>query len=193
MEDMDDVQEASITALLQRWQADPQDRKAASEVADAVYAQLRQLAAARLRNEPDTVSTPTDLVHELWLRLDPSGLRTDSRAHFFRVASTILRNILVDRARERLAQKRGGGVECLSLRWASSDASFTDARLLDLDGALERLRREHARHADVVQLRCFGGLALEEIGEALGTSLATVKRDWTFAAAWLADAMREEE
>lgn len=189
---MDVSQGTSITTLLQRWQADPQDRDVASAMAQAVYAQLRQLAAARLRSEPDTVSTPTDLVHELWLRLDPARLRTDSRAHFFRVASTILRNILVDRARERLAQKRGGGVECVSLRWASSDASFTDVRLLDLDGALERLRREHTRHAEVVQLRCFGGLALEEIGEALGTSLATVKRDWAFAAAWLADAMRED-
>ncbi len=186
------AQEASITGLLQRWQANPQDRRAASDMAAAVYTQLRQLAAARLRHEPDTVSTPTDLVHELWLRLDPSGLRTDSRAHFFRTASTILRHILVDRARERLAQKRGGGAECVSLRWASSDASFTDPRLLDLDVALERLRREHARHAEVVQLRCFGGLALEEIGEVLGTSLATVKRDWIFAAAWLADAVREE-
>lgn len=185
------VPDVSLTLLLQHWQSDPDDRQAASRLATAVYAQLRQLAASRLRHESHTMSSPTDLVHELWLRMDPASLCTDSRAHFFRVASLSLRNMLVDRARERLAAKRGGGVECVSLRWAANDASFSDPRLLDLDAALERLRREHARHADVVQLRCFGGLALEEIGQVLGTSLATVKRDWTFATAWLADAMRD--
>lgn len=184
--------DSSLTLLLERWQSDPDNRQAASRLAAAVYSQLRQLAASRLRQEPHTVSTPTDLVHELWLRLEPSALRADSRAHFFKLASLSLRHLLVDRARERLAAKRGGGVECVSLRWASNDASFTDPRLLDLDAALERLRREHARHADVVQLRCFAGLALEEIGEVLDISLATVKRDWTFATAWLADAMRED-
>ena len=186
---MDQASDASVTQLLQQWQAAPADAGASARLAAAVYGQLKRLAAARLRQEAHTLSTPTDLVHEAWLRIDAAALSVDSRAHFFRVASLAMRNFLVDRARARLAAKRGAGAERVSLRWADAEAGFDDARLVDLDRALERLRRDHPRPAEVVQLRCFGGLELSEVATALDVSLATVKRDWSFANAWLTDAM----
>jgi len=180
---------ASVTQLLRHWQERPDDPDAGNRFARAVYAELRRLAAAQLRRETHTAPSPTDLVHDIWLRLDASQLHGDSRRQFFRVAALAMRNLLVDRARERLAQKRGAGVECVSLRWAEAEAAFSDPRLIDLDAALERLRRDHPRHAQVVELRCFAGLELAQIGETLGISLATVKRDWAFANAWLSDAL----
>lgn len=185
--------ESSITALLQQMQQRPGDAATASRFASAVYASLRRLAGDRLRSEPDTISSATDLVHEFWMQLDITALRADSREHFFRTASTVMRHLLVDRARARLSQKRGAGAESVSLRWADAqvDRRFDDVRLLDLDVALERLHHDHPRPAEMVVLRCFGGMELGEIGEVLGISLATVKRDWTFANAWLANAMRE--
>lgn len=183
--------EASITALLQQMQRHPDDPAAASRFAAAIYTQLRRIAADKLRSEPDTLSSASDLVHDFWLRLDVSGLNASSREHFFRTASRVMRNLLVDRARARLSQKQGGGAEQVSLRWAEAEAAFSDVRLLDLDVVLERLRRDYPRHADVVELRCFGGLELRDIGTVVGISLATVKRYWTFANAWLADAMRD--
>jgi len=180
-----------LTQLLRQWRERPDDPEPAGRVAAAVYAQLKRLASNRLRNEAHTLSGATDLVHEAWLRLDPAAVELESRLHFFRLASLAMRSVLVDRARARLAQKRGGGAERVSLRWAQDHADFDDARLLDLAAALERLQRDHPRHADVVQLRCFGGLELTEVAAALGVSLATVKRDWRFATAWLTDAMAD--
>lgn len=183
--------DASVTLLLQQWRTNPDDRAAADRFAAAVYAELHRLAAARLRGESGTTFSATELVNELWLGLDVTALRGENRSQFFCVAALAMRHLLVDRARERLAQKRGAGAVALSLRWAEQEATFDDTRLIDLDAALEGLRRNHPRHADVVQLRCFGGLELAEIAAALEVSLATVKRDWAFASAWLADAMRE--
>lgn len=183
--------DASVTSLLQQWRTNPEDRIAADRFATAVYAELHRLAVARLRGESGTAFSATELVNELWMRLDVTALHGENRSQFFCMAALAMRHLLVDRARERLAQKRGAGAVAISLRWAEHEATLDDTRLLDLDAALEGLRRAHPRHADVVQLRCFGGLELAEIAAALDISLATVKRDWTFANAWLADAMRE--
>ena len=181
--------DASVTQLLRAMQQSPDDPQTAARLAEAVYAQLRQIASMRLQQEAHTLSSPTDLVHEAWLRLDASALRAESRAHFFRIASVAMRNHLVDRARARLAQKRGAGAERVSLRWAETEAEFDEQALIDLQQALSTLREAHPRPADVVELRCFGGLELTEIATLLEVSLATVKRDWTFASAWLGDAL----
>lgn len=182
---------ATMTQCLREWQAQPNDADIASRLASAVYAQLREIAAARLRRETAQPFTPTELVHETWIRLKPPGEALANRDQFFKLASTAMRHLLVDQARERLAAKRGGDRIRVTLPLAERDMGFTDERLLDLDRALARLATDHPRHVEVVTLRCFGGLALEDIAETLGASLSTVKRDWTFACAWLADAMRE--
>lgn len=179
----------SITRYLLAWQANPGDAHAAEQLSRLAYRYLRQMAQARLKRESGQPFTPTELVHEAWLNLDPTGKALASREHFFRLASTVMRNLLVDHARERLAAKRGGDWLRLTLSAAEREQTLDDETLLDLDRALDRLGRDHPRHADVVILRCFGGLLLNEIAATLNISLATVKRDWTFACAWLADAL----
>ena len=180
----------SITRYLLAWQANPDDEHASEQLSRLAYSYLRQMAQARLRKETGQPFTPTELVHEAWLNLKPSGKTLASREQFFRLASMVMRNLLVDHARDRLAAKRGGDWLRLTLSAAEREQAVDDETLLDLDRALDHLGRDHPRHADVVILRCFGGLLLNEIAATLNVSLATVKRDWTFACAWLADALQ---
>ena len=182
---------ASLTDCILAWQAKPDDPAISATLAKLVYQHLRTIASARLKNQPGQLFTPTDLVHETWLAIQPPANTLKSRDQFFKLASTIMRNLLVDQARARLAQKRGGDRARVTLSIADQEQGFTDERLLDLDQALENLAAEHPRHAEVVVLRCFGGLKLQEIAQTLDISTATVKRDWTFACAWLTDALRE--
>lgn len=181
-----------VTRNLLDWQADPDDPALAAALARSVYAELRRIAAARLRRESASPFTPTELVHEAWLRIrPPAGQALVSREQFLKLASTTMRNVLVDQARERLAEKRGGGLQKVTLSLLQGQSDIDDEHLLDLDRALDRLAVDHPRAAEVVVLRCFGGLTVEEIAQANAASLSTVKRDWTFASAWLADALRE--
>lgn len=179
-----------VTALLRAHAAGDPD--ALGRLLPRVYDDLRRIARGRLRHERDdhTLST-ADLVHEAYLELAPSADRVDwqSRAHFFAVASRAMRNVLVDHAERRGAAKRGGGARAASLHDLLDEQLPAAERPLDdliaINDALARLEALDPRKARVVECRFFGGLSLEETAEALGSSPATVSRDWAFARAWL--------
>lgn len=161
--------------------------KAADQLLDLVYAELRGLAASKMaRDVPGETLQPTALVHEAWLRLigDRSPKFKD-RAHFFRAAAEAMRHILIDRARRKRTQRHGGDYERVNWDGIDLAAEPTDDRLLALNEALEKLVREHPVQADLVKLRYFAGMTNEEVAEALGISVSTAKNYWTFAKAWL--------
>ena len=160
-----------------------------------VYDRLRALAHQRLAAAPGEHSlNTTGLVHEAYLRfVESSGATFQSRDHFLAIASGVMRNVLVDHARARVAAKRGGGAALLELR---EDAWVTGVdldRVEDLDEALKRLELLDERQARMIEQRYFGGLSLEEIAGAMDLSLATVKRDLRSARAWLATELGETE
>ena len=166
------------------------DRRAVDQLLPVVYDELRRLAHERLRYEREshTLAT-TDLVHEAYVRLaDGARVEWQGRAHFFAVASGVMRRLLVDWARARRAEKRGGGLPALSLDAFATDIVPAEVRadeLLALDEALERLATLSERQARVVECRYFAGLSVDETAEALGLSQTTVKLDWRLARAWL--------
>jgi RNA polymerase sigma factor (TIGR02999 family) len=158
----------------------------ASEVAPAVYHELRRLAAAYMRRErPGHSLQATALVHEAYLRLAGAGTPWTDRQHFLGIAARSMRQILVERARARSAQKRWGGMNRVTLTETIAAASHEDALLPALDEALSRLEAIDPEQARIVELRYFAGLSIEETAAALGLSPATVKRRWTMARAWL--------
>ncbi|MBT4560132.1 MAG: sigma-70 family RNA polymerase sigma factor [Planctomycetes bacterium] len=151
----------------------------------AVYEELRSLAHTLFRREGKaTVLQATALVHEAYLRLLQTNIAWESRQHFLAVAASAMRRILVDDARSRKAQKRGAGINSVSLH-LNIASPMPDGRLIDLDEALTRFSSRHARSAQVVELRHFVGLPFVEVAEILGISKETAKRDWAFAKAWL--------
>ena len=154
---------------------------------NAVYDELRRLAAYHLgRERANHTLQATALVHEAYLRLAAQGGgRWRDRTHFIALASQMMRRVLVDQARARLRDKRGGGDLGLSLSEAGDLASGKDVQVLDLDQALDRLAQVDPRKAKLVEFRYFGGLTLEETAQALDTSLATAERDWRFSRAFL--------
>lgn len=178
--DLDDV-----TSLLKEWGAG-QDG-ALEKLVPLVYRELRSLAASQLQGErPAHTLQPTALVNEVFLRLlDGREVAWQNRAHFFALAARMMRRILVDHARARLAEKRGGGAVPLLLEASFDPAPMSDRALLALDDALAALKRMDSRQCRIVELRYFAGLTLEETAELLGVSVATVKREWTMARAWL--------
>jgi RNA polymerase sigma factor (TIGR02999 family) len=175
----------SVTQLLNAWGAG--DETAGNELIAIVYKELRRLAAHYLQVErPDHTLQPTALVHELYIKLFSSEpIEWRNRGHFLAVAARQLRNIVIDYARIQHAQKRGGVQRKLSLEDVAEVGVVVDGRILDVDRALDRLSQLDERAAKVVELRYFGGLTENEVGEALDISLATVKRDWEFARSWL--------
>lgn len=185
----------AVTRHLHDWQAAPDDREAAERLARAVYRQLRQIARGHLRREHAACVSATELVHEAWMKLRPGEAPLRDRDHFYRLASVVMRHVLVDQARERLAQRRGGDQVqvTLSLDVSAEAGVWPDQRLLDLDRALSVLAVDHARAAEAVALRLFAGASLEDIAGATGTALATVKRDLGFARAWLIDALGDPQ
>jgi len=180
-----------LTALLRDWQQDPDDNDISERLTRLVYAELKRIARARLAREGNVSIQPTELVHETWLRLKPPSEEVQGREHFYKLASTVMRHLLVDQARERLSEKRGGGRLRVTLTSFGAHSQLDDLRFLDFDRALTELSTEHPRPAEVVGLRCFGGLTLAEIADELGIGLATVKRDWSFARAWLIVELQE--
>ena len=180
---------AGVTRLLNDWCRG--EREALDALLPTVYAELRRLAAAHLSHErPNHTLQPTALVHEAFLRLvDQRSVDWRNRAQFFGLAAEMMRRILVNHARERAAQKRGGGREKISLSAADNVAAEDTLDLVGLDEALDRLACLDARQGRVVELKFFGGLTTEEIAEVLKISTATVERDWRFARAWLYDAL----
>lgn len=176
---------SDVIVLLQRWSGG--DQGARDELIPLVYDALRELARRRLGGAPfESSLATTELVHEAYLRLvDARPVDLPDRANFLALASEVMRNLLVDRVRARLSQKRGGGVRPQSL----GDHDVADERMetiADLDDALERLARLNPRHARLLEHRYFGGLTLEESAAAVGVSLATAKRELRLARAWLA-------
>ena len=173
---------------------DEGDANAAHRLMPLVYDELRKLAAIRLANEPaGHTLQPTALVHEAWLRLVPdTPLATwNGRGHFFAAAAEAMRRILVNRARDRNRLKRGGDRERVALDRLTNLAAATDGDLLGLDDALTRLAAEYPGAAELVQLRFFAGMTLQETADALGVARRTADRHWRFARAWLADALSE--
>lgn len=156
-----------------------------------VYGELRAIAAKHLRSErPGHTLQPTALVNEAYLRLRGLGdVPWHDRAHFFAIASRVMRRVLVDHARAALAQKRGAGspkVEIgAELGVESARPGLDAAELIDLDRALDQLAAEEPRLSRLIELRFFGGLCIEEVSTLLGCSPRTAKRDWAFARAWL--------
>jgi|SRR5919109_760266 RNA polymerase sigma factor (TIGR02999 family) len=174
-----------LTALLRGWaQGDP---TAASSLIAAVYEDLRRVARRRLRAErADHSLVPTALVHEAYLRLvDLRRIRWENRAQFFAIAARVMRQILVDHARAHAAAKRGGSRWTMPLGEHVGTVASREVDLLDLDAALDRLDTINPRLGHLVVLRFFGGLTVDEAAEILDVSVATVKRDWVRARAWL--------
>ena len=170
-------------------QGDPQ---AASQLLPLVYDELRRLAAQKLaRERPGQTLEATALVHEAYLRLagDDSSRPWDSRGHFFAAAAEAMRRILVDRARARRAEKRGGDRQRVPAELDQIAARYSDAELIDTDSVLDDLACADAEAADLVRLHVFGGLSVEEAGAALGMARATAYRNWSFARAWLRAAL----
>lgn len=163
------------------------DRQAAEELVPSVYEELRRLAAWRLGHEagPGTLQA-TALVHEAYLRLSPGDNRWDSRGHFLAAAAEAMRRILVDRARSRKAVRHGGLMHRTGWVEDRVEAPGVDhEELLAVHEALDGLVEAHPRKAEVVKLRYFMGMTIEETAAALGISTPTAKRDWRFARAWL--------
>ena len=174
-----------VTGLLLSWRQG--DTAALDRLIPLVYEELRRVAGRRLRGEtPEHSLQATALVHEVYLRLvDVDRMTLTSRAHFFGVAATLMRQILVDHARRQRADKRGGGVTMLSLDEASPAAWTSSVDVLALDEALDALSAIDSRQCRVVELRFFAGLKIDETAEALGVSPATAEREWALAKAWL--------
>ena len=175
-----------VTGLLKRWSAG--DERARDQLIPLVYDRLRQLAHLRLRGAPPENSlNTTALVHEAYSRLvDAPRLSLPDRAHFLALASQVMRNLLVDRARARMSAKRGGGQTPLELNETLLVADDDLESVTELDEALTRLEAVSPRQALLLQHRYFGGLSLEESATAVATSLATAKRELRSARAWLA-------
>jgi RNA polymerase sigma factor (TIGR02999 family) len=176
---------SEVTQLLQVWRGG--DRKALEALFPLVYKELRRLAHFQLRNErPNHTLQSAALVHEAYLRLvGMSSLQWESRTHFFAIAGQLMRQILVDYARRRGAAKRGGSVCKLSLDEGTMMPRRKDVDVVALDDALIGLAKIDPRQSQVVELRFFAGLSLEQVSEVLEIAPATVQRDWTTARAWL--------
>jgi RNA polymerase sigma factor (TIGR02999 family) len=174
-----------VTALLLAWGRG--EEGAEERLFELVYHELRRRAAAQLRRERGSHTLqPTALVHEAFMRLvDHGSIPWQGRAHFFAVASRTMRRVLVDHARRRLARRRGGGATRITLDDAGAVSQPRDVDLLALDGALERLAALDPRQSQIVELRYFGGLSVDETAQVLRVSSPTVKRGWTTARAWL--------
>lgn len=183
------LQPEEITTLLRRVQDG--DGVAQNALVEAVYDELKVIAARYMRRESSghTLQT-TALVNEAFLKLIHVKSTTwQDRAHFFAVASQLMRRILVDHARKHLAGKRGGGVDMLPLNEAIVFSPDRAGPLVQLDEALTRLAESEPRTARVIELRFFGGLSIEETAEVLQISPRTVKREWGFGRAWLRSEM----
>ena len=175
-----------VTRLLER--ASAGDANARATLFDVLYRELRRLAEAAMRAErANHTLQPTALVHEAFLRLATDHGRFESRAHFLGVAAGAMRRVLVDHARGRNAKKRGHGATLVTVEDLDDlpRPAVEELDLVVLDEALERLTTLDARQGQIVELRFFGGLSVEETADALRISPATVKRHWTVAKAWL--------
>jgi RNA polymerase sigma factor (TIGR02999 family) len=182
-----------ITQLLVAWNSG--DENALEQLTPLVHAELHRLAKRHMAGErPGHILQTTALVNEAYLRLiDWRNVEWRDRAHFFGLAAQIMRRILVDFARVRLREKRGGDALRVSVSEADNICRERSADLVELDDALQSLEKLDARQARVVELRFFAGLSYEEAAEALKVSVGTARRDWSFAQAWLFRELSKED
>lgn len=182
-----DPAHTDLTELLAAWSQG--DRSAADRLIPIVYPELHRAASRAMRNEEvGHTLQPTALVNEVYLRLvDQSRAGWQNRSQFFGVAAQMMRRILVDHARAKASEKRGGGTRAFTLDDVrdTPNSSIDDIRILELHEALEKLEALDPNQARIVELRYFGGLNIDETADALGISPATVKREWAIARAWL--------
>jgi RNA polymerase sigma factor (TIGR02999 family) len=177
---------SELTHLLEA--IDRGDSTAAAELLTLVYSELRRMAAGKMaRESAGHTLQPTALVHEAWMRLEGDGLpRFENRAHFFAAAAEAMRRILIDRARRRLAAKRGAGAASVPIDEVEIPSpTANEEHLLAVNEALEKLARLDPRKADLVKLRYFVGLSFEEAAAELGIAVPTAKQWWAYARAWL--------
>ena len=175
---------AEVTGLLLAWSSG--DETARDRLFEAVYGELRRLASARLRRErPDLSLAPTALVHEAYLKLiDQRRVQWQNRTHFFAISGQVMRRVLVDHARARDAAKRGANAR-IPLDGIDVGIAAPEVDVLALDAALDKLASVDRRQSELVELRFFAGLTVEETAAALDVAPITVKRDWALAKAWL--------
>ena len=174
-----------ITQLLAQWSRG--DLEAREALMPLVYNELRRLAGSYLRKErSDHTLQPTALVNEAYLRLvEQKNVHWKDKGHFFAITAQLMRRILVDHARSHLAEKRGSGAAKVPLEGVIAMSKERPGDLITLDESLTRLAKIDPRQAQIVELRVFAGLSVEDSAELLGISPATVKRDWSMAKAWL--------
>src|SRR5262249_5632874 len=171
------------------------DAAASERLLPLVYDELRRLAAQKLMHEaPGQTLQATALVHEAYLRLVDveQAQHWNSRGHFFAAAAEAMRRILIERARRRRRDRHGGGLQRVNLDQLDVAAEESSDELLALDAALEKLTSDEPEVAQVVKLRYFAGLTIEQTAEALGISVRTANRHWAFARAWLYQQLQEE-
>jgi RNA polymerase sigma-70 factor, ECF subfamily len=174
----------NVTQLLLAWQAG--DHAALDKLLPLIQPELRRIARRHMAGERrGHVLQPTALVNEAYLRLASKDIQWQGRAHFFAVAAQVMRHVLVDDARERARAKRGGGACRISLSDAENLAKPRQTDVVALDDALNALERFDRRKSQVIELRFFGGLSLQETADVLHVSVGTVRRDWSLARAWL--------
>ncbi|MCP5516290.1 MAG: sigma-70 family RNA polymerase sigma factor [Verrucomicrobiales bacterium] len=180
-----------MTEITQILQAVGEGERSAERLLPLVYEELRRLAAHRMAQErAGHTLQATALVHEAWLRLVGTGDQTwENRAHFFAAAAEAMRRVVIDRARRRQAARHGGGWSRVDLEQIDTPAQADEDTLLRVNEALEALAREDPRAAELVKLRFFSGLGVEEAALALGVTDRTARRCWRFARAWLHDAL----
>ena len=192
MESVPQSSARTVTRLLRAWSGGDED--AFGQVVPLVYGELHRMALRYLAGERSNVTLqPTALVNEICVRLlGWDQARWQNRRHFFGVSAQLMRRVLVDIARRRKAERRGGSEAVrVPLDEVEVAAALPDADLVAVDAALEQLAAEHPRKAHVVDLRFFGGLSVEETAQALEVSVRTVHNDWIFARAWLYRALAE--
>jgi RNA polymerase sigma factor (TIGR02999 family) len=163
------------------------DDTAADRLLSAVYEELRRLAAGKMaRERPGQTLQATSLVHEAWLRLTGGGnQKWENRAHFFGAAAEAMRRILIDNARRKAARRHGGGQQRLNIQDVEVAGAVPDDELLEIDEALARFATQDPKKAELVKLRYFVGLTLEETAQILNISVPTAKRWWNYSRAWL--------
>jgi|SRR5471032_3049938 len=176
---------SDVTQILHSIQAG--EASAADKLLPLVYEELRKLAASKMAHEsPNQTLQPTALVHEAWLRLTgDENIKWDGRAHFFGAAAEAMRRILIDNARRKMAVRHGGNQQRVDIAEVEIADSTKEDQLLAVNDALEQFAAVDRQKAELVKLRYFGGLAIEEAAEILGVSVPTANRWWAYSRAWL--------
>jgi RNA polymerase sigma factor (TIGR02999 family) len=175
--------------------ADQSDTRAANELLSVVYEELRQIAAVKMASEaPGQTLQATALVHEAWLRLsNDKNRKWNDRTHFFATAAEVMRRILVDNARRKRAERHGGTLEKVAMPEIACAVAGNEDQVLAVHEALEKFAAQDKQKAELVKLRYFVGMTIEEAAEALGISTGTAKRHWAYARAWLAQEIHGQQ